>query len=438
MRSTSHGAACSRRRSTLSLLGALQRGAASPSGAVPRHLRARIAQPFAPADLLSIRKSRRYCRRRPSAKTSADLTRRIASHATEFLNRVAETATARGVVVVAGYDPELDWLPLDALLAPLSEQAGLKVLWFGAAAEHASDIADEMIAVGSLVSTPTTLASAISELELEGEIDFAGSAAPDEPGMVSITQGVLDITPALRLRVEASAAIVDDQWTEEPEPLDGPAPEEAFRRFHGDLGGFRPLIEGVARGFAIERDFEADLWKTFGTVLRRLSRSDGVVIVHGQSGAGKSIAVARLALKIRRQLRLPVVVTTSRIPTYADIDAFCSEAERAGASASVLVCDASQTPQRYRDLATALQSRGRRLLIVGTSYRIDERFRGGSRDFVEAPANISAAGFRTLKLSVQLRARRRTRRRAHPRRGRASSPCSTARCLLGVSASLRA
>jgi hypothetical protein len=87
---------------------------------------------------------------------------------------------------------------------------------------------------------------------------------------------------------------------------------------------------------------------------------------------------------------LPVVVATSRIPTYADIDAFCSEVERAGAPASALICDANQTPQRYRDLASALQSRGRRLLVVGTSYKVDERFRGGSRDFVEAPANISA------------------------------------------------
>ena len=323
-------------------------------------------------------------------RTMADLTRRIASHATEFLNRVAETATARGVVVVAGYDPRLDWLPLDALLAPLSEQAGLKVLWFGTLAEHTSDIADEMISLGSLVSTRMTLPSAISKLELDGRIDVFGSAAPDDPGMVTIGQGVLDITPALRLRVEASAVIVDDQWTEEPELLEGTVIDEAFRRFHGDLGGFRALVEGVARNFAIKRDFEGDLWKIFETTLHRLSQSDGVIIVHGQSGTGKSIAVARLTLEVRRQLRLPVLVATSRVPTYADVDAFCSEAERAGSSASVLICDASQTPHRYQDLASAMQSRGRRLLIVGTSYRIDERSLSRSRQFVEAPSNISA------------------------------------------------
>jgi hypothetical protein len=323
-------------------------------------------------------------------RTTVDLSRRIAAHATEFLNRVAETATTRGVVVMAGYDPRLDWLPLDAVLAPLSERGGPRVLWFGTADEQSSEIADDMISRGLLVSTPMTLASSISKLEFEGRIDVIGSAAPDEPGMVSVTQGVLDITPALRLRVEASAAIVDDQWTEEPEPLDGLALHEAFRRFHGDLGGFRMLVEGVARGFAIKRDFEADLWKTFGAVLRR-PQSDRVIIVHGQSGTGKSVAVARLTVEIRRQLKLPVVVATNRIPNYADIEAFCSEAERAGAPITVLICDASQTPHRYWDLASALQSMGRRLVVVGTSYRIDERLRDGLSQFVEAPAQISGA-----------------------------------------------
>lgn len=322
-------------------------------------------------------------------RTKADLKRRIASHTTELLNRVAETATARGLIIVAGYDPKTDWLPLDALLAPLSDQVGTRVLWFGDVSECASDLANEMISKGSLVATSTTLGSAIAKLQVEGHIDIAGSAAPDEPGMVSIDQGALDLTPALRLRVEASAVIVDDQWTEEPEGLDGPTLDEAFRRFHGDLGGFRALVEGVARGFAIERDFEADLWKTFEVVLRRLSQSDGLIVVHGQSGTGKSIAVARLTLRIRRQLRIPVLAAMSRIPTYADIDAFCSEAERAGALATVLICDASQTPSRYRDLASALQSRGRRLLVVGTSYRIDDRSRAGLRQFVEAPSNVS-------------------------------------------------
>lgn len=318
------------------------------------------------------------------------LTRRLSLHATDLVNRIAETATAGGLVVMAGYDPIGDWLPMDSLLAPLSHQAGPRVLWFGREDEPDSDLADEMLRSGSLVVTPETLTSAIARLELRGVLDVAGSAAPDEPGMVSIARGaVLDVTPALRLRVEASASIVDDAWTEEPEPLAGPELDDAFRRFHGALGNFRSLVEGVARGFAIEREFEQTLWNTVKEKLAQLRQpdSDDVVVLHGQSGAGKSIALARLTRRIRCELRLPVLAATNRIPYPQDVEAFCQESERLEAP-TVLICDSGQPSKRYEDLASALRSRGRRLLIIGTYYGIP---RSRSNRLVEAPTHVSEA-----------------------------------------------
>ncbi len=319
------------------------------------------------------------------------LTRRLSLHATALVNRIAETATAGGLVVMAGYDPIGDWLPMDSLLAPLSHQAGPKVLWFGREDEPDSDLADEMLRSGSLVVTPETLTSAIAQLELRGVLDVAGSAAPDEPGMVSLArEEVLDVTPALRLRVEASASIVDDAWTEEPERLPGSELDDAFRRFHGTPDNFRSLVEGVARGFAIEREFEQTLWKTVEEKLAQLRQpdSDDVVVLHGQSGAGKSIALARLTRKVRRKLRLPVLAATNRIPRPQDVEAFCQESERLEAT-TVLVCDSGQPPKHYEDLASALRSRGRRLLIIGTCYRIPDQDR--SNRLVEAPAHVSEA-----------------------------------------------
>ena len=329
----------------------------------------------------------------------SDLMRRISLHAMELLNRIAETATARGLVVIAGYDPSKDWMPLDSLLVALSDQAGPKVLWFDHQSKPDSIFADEMIQRGSLVLTTTTLASAISQLELCGVLDVVGSAAPDEPGIVSIAGGAaLDITPALRLRVEASAAIVDDGWTEDPEPLGESEQDDAFRRFHSTPGNFRLLVEGVAHGFAVEREFEQTLWKVVNNKLKRLGQpdSDDVVVLHGQSGTGKSIALARLTRKIRRELRLPVVVATNRIPNHADIEAFCIESERLE-TVTVLICDSSQAPQRYDDLASALRSRGRRLLIVGTCYRMETHAGHKLDQFVEASDSVSQGELSAFK-----------------------------------------
>ena len=335
---------------------------------------------------------------RAPAKNS-DLTRRL-SRATDLVNRIAETATLRGLVVIAGYTPGKDWMPADTLLAPLSGQAGPTALWFDYAETPTSNLTDEMLREGSLIATPETLTSALSQLEVRGVLDVAGSAGPDEPGMVSIAgRAVLDITPALRLRVEASAAIVDDGWTQEPEPLGKRESEDAFRRFHSTLGNFRLLVDGVSRGFAIEREFERLLWKTVTSRLKQLGRpdSDDTVILHGQSGAGKSIALARLTCKIRLELCLPVVVATDRIPTFADIEAFCLESERLHASATVLICDGNQAPQRYDDLASGLRSRGRRLLIVGTCYRTATYIHRLPARFVEAPTSVARGELSALE-----------------------------------------
>ena len=340
--------------------------------------------------------------------TSTELARRISLHATELANRIAETATARGLVIFAGYSPRNDWLPLNVLLAPLLDHAGPAVLWFGYPSTDDSLLASEMIQQRSLIPTATSLPTALNHLELRGLLNLTGSAAPDEPGVVSIADdAVLDLTPALRLRVEASAAIIDDGWTQEPEALGRSELREAFRRFHSGLASFRVLMEGIARAFAVERQFEQALWDLLRAQLDRFRQadSDDVLILHGQSGTGKTIALARLARKLRSELRIPVVVATNRIPTHADIEAFCQEAEGLGAPATVLICDSTQPPQRYDELAAALRSRGRRLLIVGTCYRLETSPGRHAQRVVEAPATVSpreATAFTELQISFDL------------------------------------
>ena len=324
-------------------------------------------------------------------RTRTDLTRRVVGHATELLNRIAETATVRGLVVITGYCPDRDLMPADNLLAPLSTAPSPTVVWYGAPDRLDSELAESMIRDGTLITAKCSLTDALGQLELRGEIDLVESAAPDEPGVVTLSGGaVLDLTPALRLRVEASAAIVDDEWTEEPEPLAEGESYDAFRRFHGTLGDFRLLVSGVSRGYSIEREFERRLWNTVIRTLEKLGRheSGDVIILHGQSGTGKTIALARLIRRLRVDRRLPVAVATHRIPTDTDIEAFCLEAERLDAKATVLICDCNQSPQRYREMGAALRSRGRRLLIVGTSYKLTT---STTARFVEAPEQVSLA-----------------------------------------------
>lgn len=311
-------------------------------------------------------------------------------HASELLNRIADTATAHGLVLIDGVDVHGDWLDIDTLLAALLSQPAMRVLWFQAPNRLSTDLSIAMQAAGSLLTTEVSLGAYVAKLEAEGHLDLLEISAPEDPARVTFAGGAIDVSPQLRLRVEASANIVDDSWTAQPVALDEVYLDEAFRAFHGDLRGVRSLVEGIARGFAIEREFETELWRLLNKALERPKKSDGLIIVHGQSATGKSIAIARLTRLVREKLRLPVLICLNRLPNFADIDAFCAEAEKMGAPTTVLLCDANLPLHRYRELTSALQSRGRNVMTIGTTYRIEQRYLGGQSFAIEAPVELSS------------------------------------------------
>lgn len=324
-------------------------------------------------------------------RTLVELKRRYATHASALLNRLPDTATPLGVVVVDGYDGASDWLELDQLLAPISSVPGPRVLWFGSAGRSIDSVFfAQMEQDGILIRDPRTLAQALLEHGVPAEASQAVFHV--DIGTISLADGkFLQLPAPVRLRTEAAAAVVDDTWTD-PSPSSSEVPvEESFRRFHGDFGGTRALVEGVGKGYAIARDFEGKLLTSVVSQLARTGELENFVVVHGQSGVGKTIALARLVRELRIRQKIPVLYASGRVPAAVEVDDFCEECERAGAAGTIIVCDAGQSFERYRDLAVGLKSRGRRSVVVGSSYRVEDPKLIADDRFIEASEVLSAA-----------------------------------------------
>lgn len=320
-----------------------------------------------------------------------ELKRRYAMHAAAILNRLGDTATPLGVVVIDGYDALSDWLELDQLLAPISNIPGPRVLWFGSEGSGTDSVfLAQMELDGMLVREARGLAQALTE---EGiPVDASRAVFHVDVGTVSLGDGkFLQLHSSVRLRTEAAAAVVDDTWTD-PAPI--PAAfqiEESFRRFHGDFGGPRSMVEGVGQGYAIVRDFEERLRLATASQLASAGELENFLVLHGQSGVGKSVALARLARELRIRSKIPVLYASGRVPTAVELDDFCDECERAGALGTVIICDGGQSFERYRDLTVGLKSRGRRIVVVGSSYRVEEPRLLADERFIEAPEILSAS-----------------------------------------------
>ena len=317
------------------------------------------------------------------------LAQRRIRHGNAMLRNLNELATMLGLIVVEGYDPSSDWLRAEDLLAVLSSAPKDGVLWCGEQPHFEKDdevVYADLVASGVIVRDQHSFAQIISIMRaLDGP---ARHEAWDEPELVTLADGnKLVTTPRLRLITHASASIVDDSWTGLLPPLEDEIERSAFHNFHGLTGGVRTTFEGVRRGFAIERDFERTLRTRVGRALSQHHSQKGAILVHGQSGVGKTIALARLGLQARES-GAAVLFAQGRLPQPGDVSEFLQNVDKID-GLTLLIADSMVAPQRYDDLLQGLRSGGHRVVVVGSTYRIESANRSGGDRFVEAPARLS-------------------------------------------------
>lgn len=329
-----------------------------------------------------------------------ELLQRVSIHTSALIGRISDTVTPVGLLIIDGYNPEADWLSIDTLLAALSMSTELKILFLGITKPPKSAFFSVLEERGNIQSDKRSLNEIIQVL-LKNDEPLFGSIDGGEAGTVTLeNKKIFVIPPALRLRVEASAAVVDDTWTQSQPLILGSALEEDFRSFHGGFGGLQSLVEGIGKSYAIRRDFEIELLTKINYYLKNPGLLDSYLIIHGQSGTGKTLSLARIALLLREKYKLPVIYSKARIPHASDVEDFAAEAEKSGASSTIIICDANQSHEKYKELANSLKSRGRRCIVIGTSY-ITEGVKKGNPHFTEASAKLSQDELGALKSLIK-------------------------------------
>jgi hypothetical protein len=297
---------------------------------------------------------------------------RRTQHATPMLNVLHDVSTPLGIIVVAGLRAGKEWIDLSDLLGQLSLAPKESVLWFGpdpGFQQEDAEIFTELIQAGIVIRDERSLGTVIAETGVAE--DAARLQTWDEPGVISFGDGQrLITTPSMRLSTEASASIVDDGWMDHLQPLDSSTQQESFSVFHSVPSSARRLFDGIRRGYAIERGFEHDLAKVVDRAIGNHAGESGAIVLSGQSGVGKSLALYRLAFRARNTKSAAVLFARDRIPLAVELAAFMSHVDRLG-KVTLLIVDALAAPKRYDTLLESFRSRGHRLVVVGTSYSIE-------------------------------------------------------------------
>lgn len=305
-------------------------------------------------------------------------------------HRLPEILTPLGVLVIEGYASERDWFSPENFFSIVDKLNPGQVHIFNVTEELTKNkYIAHLIKRGKLKLYSESLATYLLRGEEAGFLQLGKRPEEEEHGRhVQLREKILTVPSNVWNQVSMSAMILDDSLLIAPPSLSEEKRYYEFRNFLAE-SSTKPVWSGYERGFAFRREFEKKLDGVTHQRLKSHELQKEPVILHGQTGTGKTVALGALAYKIRKEKKHPVLFIERRpkLPINSDIDYFCMWAEDCGAPSTLIVWDGMLDPVHYSDLLNYLNGRGRKVVVVGSCYRRETK--RDQENFIEAPASLS-------------------------------------------------
>lgn len=310
----------------------------------------------------------------PLKRSELTIRRQEAIH---LLARLPSQITPLGALVIDAYDPNYDWLKIDDLIPVLAAclQNHIQVFLFSAVDEITQN--EEIIEIskqGKIYFFNECLYEAFIHGEQENAIDL--KSVPEDESInrfIEIKHKTLQIPPKLWNQVTESATIIDDSKLVPPLQI---STDKLYREFRNFISNAESRLDwpGFLRGFAFDRDYENQLFLTVKCDISSKHLPENPIILSGQTGTGKTVALKHLAIKVRSEKEIPVLFIERKInlPKWEDIDVFCQWVEDNKAFTTLIIWDGMLTLDNYQSLFKYLTGRGRKVTLVGSYYRIDD------------------------------------------------------------------
>lgn len=296
----------------------------------------------------------------------------LSMYAIEFANPMT-------TLIIDGYDIDQDWLDTDILISVIPNIKG-KVHAFGICSKSRNSSWKQYVDEGIIVEHEQTFAAYLAEKELQEELDIEEwSREYANSKLITIHGKAISIPKEVYNEASKDAIVLDDSIFF-IENLPKQEEQDCFRRFLYQSGQ-RPVWEGYAWNFYFKRVAEEKLYNQIKRQLISNSIDNPPLILEGQAGCGKSVLLGKIAYRIKQEEEYPVLF----IPQInSNIDGtkllnFCNWLEEKSDVKRILILwDASvynDDISRYVTLNDFLISKGKRILLVGSSLILSSRIK---------------------------------------------------------------
>jgi len=309
-----------------------------------------------------------------------------------LVRRLPEIITPFGILIIEGYAGDRDWFTLKNLIPIINKLNSKQTHIFSATEElKENKLISKLIEREKVVLHEENLASFLSKGEQLGYIKLKGNKPLDEnlDHRIQIREKVQYVPTEIWNKVSESATILDDTILIKPTAFSEERRYYDFRTFLLE-SSIRPIWTGYERQFNFKRDFEKTLYKKVSSKLKSNELQQEPIILHGQTGSGKTVALGALAYKIRAEKKNPVLFIgrNAQPPQESDLDMFCKWAENNDASPVLIIWDGMLKIEHYYSFLRKLVSRGRKVVLVSSSYRINETGIE-NKNLIEAPIKLN-------------------------------------------------
>ena len=307
-----------------------------------------------------------------------------------FLQKLQNIVTPRGILVIDGYTIN-DQLSTDEFYGYLDQFGHHQVLICSAEDELLKNegIAD-LINREKVVASSESFATLLSGWESEGKITYESQDGEEYFGKwLTLPSERVKIPEELISKVSRSSYIIDDStFYSEGEKSE----EEKYKYFRKFLSNTSVLPDWKAypEGFAFKRDYYNILKASVVNAYNSKEYLEAPIFLLGQTSSGKTTSLGLLAYELREEYKIPVLFIPKRYQRGDDmnIDSFCRWVEGNKAKFTVIIWDGMLDVEPYYKLLRFLNQRGRRVILVCSSYNTDSD-KSRFNNFVEAPIELT-------------------------------------------------
>lgn len=295
------------------------------------------------------------------------------NHAITWLKKLPELLTTQGQLIIEGYNPNADWLGIEQFYTIVNSLGRKQTYFFSFNESYLENpFISDLVKNEKLVTFSESL---ISYLNRNSTTEFTPDKLFNDSSVygkwIRINNRRVRIPNEIKTRLLKSGIIIDDSMTT-------PIPENSeidkytqFKRFLSS-GSNQLYWTGFGSGFAFERTFVVNVAEKITALFNSNMQKSNPLIIYGQSSSGKTIGLGHLAYFISTTLKQPVffISRTYVNPNDIDIDLFCEWTEENGAKFTFILWDGMSDTELYQNLLSKLNARGRKVIIIGTQYKL--------------------------------------------------------------------